>query len=672
MSAARRTTATPRSTPSRQKTPAAGRATSSNSDNRQPSSVREAIAQARARQSSAKKAASHQDQDEEVVGGRSLKVIIKQARSSGRLNITNRSLKEIPEEVWKMYDTDSSTVNLDFSSSSAENWYEAIDLTRLVAADNLIEHIDKRIMEFGALVFVDLHNNNLSSLPVEFGELKSLTTLNLSANKFTQLPSCIVKLSSLVDLQLASNGLSGTLDSSFGNLTKLEFLDISSNEISGLPEEFKNLKNLRKLFVRKNKLKALPGLALVGMTKLEELEASENRIETIFQEVVDGQPVQLESLKRLDLRNNRLVALDKSEDATMFKPTLSIPKLKELLISSNRLKSVGPLLHTTSELEILDISENLFEELPDGLIALKQLKRLDLRNNALKELAPELGMMTSLDVLSWEGNPLRSAPRGSNSTVALLQSLRDRLAAVDLESIQGPTIPDSTTSRRVGDHSLGTFNQQAAASKILDLSKKSLSNLSDDDLEALPFEPITIRLSFNEFSNIPRSLFTLSFSNVLTTLQLDHNKLTTFPLYPPDLPESEWTPLPNLTTLDLSANQITSIPDGSSPKPFPNLQTLNLNQNRISSLPPKLAWPKLTSLLVSMNLLSEITPSTFEGLEVLDLSNNNIGHLPPELGNVTTIKTLSVEGNTFRVPRYPIVQRGTAAIMEYLRGRIPK
>ena len=262
---------------------------------------------------------------------------------------------------------------------------------------------------------------------MEFGELKNLTALNLSANKFTQLPSCIVKLASLVDLQLASNGLSGTLDSSFGNLTKLELLDISSNEISCLPGEFKNLKNLRKLFLRKNKLKALPGSALVGMARLEELEASENQIEIIFQEVVDEQPVQLSSLKRLDLRNNRLVALDKSKDATMFKPALSIPKLKELLISSNRLNSLGPLLHTTPELEILDISENLFEELPDGLIAIKQLKRLDLGNNALRELAPELGMMTSLDVLSWEGNPLRSAPRGSKSTVALLQSLRDRL-----------------------------------------------------------------------------------------------------------------------------------------------------------------------------------------------------------------------------------------------------
>ena len=56
-----------------------------------------------------------------------------------------------------MYDTDSNMVNLDFSSS-AENWYDAIDLTRLVAADNLIENIDKRIMEFDALIFVDVRD----------------------------------------------------------------------------------------------------------------------------------------------------------------------------------------------------------------------------------------------------------------------------------------------------------------------------------------------------------------------------------------------------------------------------------------------------------------------------------------------------------------------------------
>jgi Leucine-rich repeat (LRR) protein len=236
--------------------------------------------------------------------------------------------------------------------------------------------------------------------------------------------------------------------------------------------------------------------------------------------------------------------------------------------------------------------------------------------------------------------------------------------------MQGSIIPDR---RHTGNQSnlLGTLNQQAAASRILDLSKKSLSNLSCDDLESLQYEPTTIQLGFNEFSSIPCPIFTLSFSSVLTTLKLDHNKFTTFPLYPSDLSESEWNPLPNLITLDLSANQITSIPDDSSPKPFPNLQTLNLNQNRIQSLPSKLPWPKLTSLLVSMNALTEITPTTFEGLEVLDLSNNNINHLPPELGSVKTIKTLSVEGNSFRVPRYTVVQRGTAAVMEYLRGRIP-
>ncbi|CAG8707634.1 17193_t:CDS:1, partial [Acaulospora morrowiae] len=85
----------------------------------------------------------------------------------------------------------------------------------------------------------------------------------------------------------------------------------------------------------------------------------------------------------------------------------------------------------------------------------------------------------------------------------------------------------------------------------------------------------------------------------------------------------------------------------------------------------KLPFPKLTTLLVTSNLLTAITPSTFENMEVVDISNNNIGHLPPELGRITTIKTLLVEGNSFRVPRYTIVQAGTTAIMEYLRGKIP-
>ena len=54
------------------------------------------------------------------------------------------------------------------------------------------------------------------------------------------------------------------------------------------------------------------------------------------------------------------------------------------------------------------------------------------------------------------------------------------------------------------------------------------------------------------------------------------------------------------------------------------------------------------------------------------LGNNNIGSVPPELGRLTTIRSLTLDGNAFRVPRPQILMKGTESIMAYLRDRIPR
>ena len=59
-------------------------------------------------------------------------------------------------------------------------------------------------------------------------------------------------------------------------------------------------------------------------------------------------------------------------------------------------------------------------------------------------------------------------------------------------------------------------------------------------------------------------------------------------------------------------------------------------------------------------------------LAVLDVQNNAIQTVPPEMGNLTQLRTLQLEGNMFRVPRPAILAQGTAAVMTYLRDRIPQ
>ena len=59
-------------------------------------------------------------------------------------------------------------------------------------------------------------------------------------------------------------------------------------------------------------------------------------------------------------------------------------------------------------------------------------------------------------------------------------------------------------------------------------------------------------------------------------------------------------------------------------------------------------------------------------LSILDLGNNNIGTVPPELGLLTNLRSLTLDGNAFRVPRPQILVKGTESIMAYLRDRIPR
>lgn len=98
-------------------------------------------------------------------------------------------LKQIPEEVLKMYD-------YDFNKDNDVAWGELVDLTRFIAADNELETIqdevfpdvgpdglaqddDRKGPQFGGIEVLDLHGNLLSDIPAGLRRLQNLTVLNL-------------------------------------------------------------------------------------------------------------------------------------------------------------------------------------------------------------------------------------------------------------------------------------------------------------------------------------------------------------------------------------------------------------------------------------------------------------------------------------------------------------
>lgn len=78
--------------------------------------------------------------------------------------------------------------------------------------------------------YLYLGGNRLEQLPVEIGELDSLTALNLCDNKLTHLPKQLTKLSNLQSLRLHQNQLQ-TLPQNLVQLTNLQELSLRGNPL---------------------------------------------------------------------------------------------------------------------------------------------------------------------------------------------------------------------------------------------------------------------------------------------------------------------------------------------------------------------------------------------------------------------------------------------------------
>ncbi|XP_035683915.1 E3 ubiquitin-protein ligase LRSAM1-like [Branchiostoma floridae] len=99
-----------------------------------------------------------------------------------------------------------------------------------------------------ALRVLDLHQNRLSSVPDDIGELDTLQVLNLENNKLTSLPESVGRLQALQTLNCRENRLTD-VHSAIGNLKSLRTLDLSRNRVSVLPKQLCRIKTLESLLV---------------------------------------------------------------------------------------------------------------------------------------------------------------------------------------------------------------------------------------------------------------------------------------------------------------------------------------------------------------------------------------------------------------------------------------
>ncbi|XP_037952092.1 leucine-rich repeat-containing protein 40-like [Teleopsis dalmanni] len=202
--------------------------------------------------------------------------------------------------------------------------------------------------------------------------------------------------------------------------------------------------------------------------------------------------------------------------------------------------------------------------------------------------------------------------------------------------------------------------------RILSVKNMGLQDIPADVFRVANEELISIvDLSKNLLDGLPNGIFVLEMN--LSELNLSNNLIR---FLSPAIAYFK-----RLVILNLCTNGLTELPDEFAE--LTALADLNLSSNRFEDVPNCIyKLPHLEVLSLADNHIKIIDPSErgFGGLKSLlnlDLSNNHISQVPPTLGNLTNIVFLCLIGNPFRNPRHSVLEKGTKAVLAYLRNLIP-
>uniref|UniRef100_A0A663M183 Leucine rich repeat containing 40 n=1 Tax=Athene cunicularia TaxID=194338 RepID=A0A663M183_ATHCN len=549
----------------------------------------------------------------------------------------------VPPYVWRINLDTPEEARHNLSFGAADRWWEQTDLTKLILASNKLQSLSEDVQLLPALTVLDVHDNQLTSLPSALGQLENLQKLDVSHNKLRSVPGEVMQLSRLKSLLLHHNELSHLPDG-FGQLVNLEELDLSNNHLTDIPTSFALLINLVRLNLACNQLRSLPA-DISAMKSLRQLDCSKNYLETVPSKLAT-----MASLEQLYLRKNKLHSLPEFPSCKL---------LKELHAGENQIEILNAenLKHLNS-LSVLELRDNKIKSVPDEITLLQKLERLDLANNDISRLPYTLGNLPQLKFLALEGNPLRTIRRDllQKGTQELLKYLRSKIQDDGPPGSEEPPVTAMTlpSEARVNVHAITSL-------KLLEYSEKQAAAIPGEVFDAVGSHPVTtVNFSKNQLSEIPPRIVELKDS--VCDVNLGFNKLSSL--------SSELCVLHKLTHLDIRNNFLTSLPEEM--EALTRLQLINLSFN--SSDFPFLSQRPLSHVLLSNNQVGCVDARGLQalaGLATLDLRNNDLLQVPPELGNCQSLRTLLLDGNPFRTPRAAVLAKGTAAVLEYLRSRIP-
>lgn len=209
---------------------------------------------------------------------RTLDRILEEAKITGHLNLSGKSLKEFPKIPLK---------------------YDLCDTVSADLSKNKLSELPTEICEFFLLETLECYHNVIRCLPDSVITLQSLTYLNLSRNQLYTIPTSLCQLP--LQVLIISNNKLVSLPEEIGCMHQLMELDVACNQITILPPHIGDLKALKSLNLRRNLLIELQ--LEVCELRLVKLDISGNKI--TFLPILLRQMI---SLKQLIVDRNPLTS----------------------------------------------------------------------------------------------------------------------------------------------------------------------------------------------------------------------------------------------------------------------------------------------------------------------------------------------------------------------------
>lgn len=167
--------------------------------------------------------------------------------------------EEILQKIEKAHDHSSSVLDLTYNNLS-ELPLEIWQLKSLIILDlhnNRLSEISKEISRLTKLTRIFLYNNQLVKIPKEISNLLFLKELQLSNNRLNVIPKEVSRLKNLEELYLSDNQLT-QIPKEISLLKNLRILSLANNQLIQIPKEISCLNNLKKLFLSGNPLTEIP------------------------------------------------------------------------------------------------------------------------------------------------------------------------------------------------------------------------------------------------------------------------------------------------------------------------------------------------------------------------------------------------------------------------------